>query len=270
MGATRSTSEKPTRYPEPRRLFVTTVLAVFAGEAAVMVLLRYLPPLQPAAEALLDALLLTGLVVPLLYLSLCAPMRRHIAERAKVEEELREAKTGLEARVAKRTAELDSTVDSLRREVEVRRRTEEDLRKTNVFIRSIVQSAPFLIVIYAVDTLRCSFANARLEDLLGYVPEEAAFEGQGFFRKILGPEDYAAFVRWNETLAQRGSVSQETRGLVLRDSKAEPKSCAVSVSVLSSTEDGAPKDALFVAMECRSESNRESPGGSWTGGRATD
>ena len=77
----------PERYQAPLRLFIVTAVSIFISEALVMFLISLLPPLSIPAEAFFDALSLTIIVSPLLYLFLYRPLIRHIRERKKAEEE---------------------------------------------------------------------------------------------------------------------------------------------------------------------------------------
>jgi len=83
----------------PQRLLLKLVAAIFLAEAFVMLLLQLAPPLAKSAAALLDATLLSALIVPALYTLLFRPMRRDA-------EALRRGRDELEARVEERTREL--------------------------------------------------------------------------------------------------------------------------------------------------------------------
>ncbi|WP_394787623.1 PAS domain S-box protein [Rhodoferax sp.] len=74
---------------QPKRLFATIALTVFAAEAFVMLLLHYLPQQTFWIDALLDASLLVALISPVLYFSLFKPLVAHNRERRKIEETLR-------------------------------------------------------------------------------------------------------------------------------------------------------------------------------------
>ncbi|MFY9261645.1 MAG: PAS domain S-box protein [Gallionella sp.] len=69
----------------PALIFFFIALTVFAAEAAVMVLLNFLPPLSWRDEVFIDALLLVLLITPALYFFLFQPMVAHIGERVKIE-----------------------------------------------------------------------------------------------------------------------------------------------------------------------------------------
>lgn len=68
-------------------LLALTAVSIFAAEALVMFIISALPQRLPMlAEAFLDAVLLTLIVVPILYFSFYRPLSSHMAERVRVEE----------------------------------------------------------------------------------------------------------------------------------------------------------------------------------------
>ena len=71
----------------PAYLLLFVVCAIFAAEALVMLLLKYLPPLTSYQVALLDASLLLLIVFPALYFLVFRPLRIHIDLRRQVESE---------------------------------------------------------------------------------------------------------------------------------------------------------------------------------------
>lgn len=74
-------------YFSPFRLLALTVLSVFVGEAAVMLLLARLPPLSVSFRAFLDSILLVVIVLPVLYFLELRPLVLHLRERRRGEEE---------------------------------------------------------------------------------------------------------------------------------------------------------------------------------------
>src|SRR5512139_1233096 len=104
-----TTLEKPPDYKEyasPVRLLLIIAAAVFVTEAGLMILLIILPPLPEVVTAMLDALVLTILIYPVLYRYVMRPMTQHINERQQVEVALRQMHDELELRVEERTHEL--------------------------------------------------------------------------------------------------------------------------------------------------------------------
>jgi len=90
----------PRLFRSPARLFAVTALSIFVAEAAVMFVLSALPQIPLPAEALLDAVMLTLTVLPVLYFFFYRPLSTHMTERVKMEEGreklIGELKTALE------------------------------------------------------------------------------------------------------------------------------------------------------------------------------
>ena len=76
----------PRLFRSPARLFAVTALSIFVAEAAVMFVLSALPQIPLPAEALLDAVMLTLTVLPVLYFFFYRPLSTHMAERVRMEE----------------------------------------------------------------------------------------------------------------------------------------------------------------------------------------
>jgi len=90
----------PRLFRSPARLFAVTALSIFVAEAAVMFVLSAIPQLPLSVEALLDAVMLTLTVLPVLYFFFYRPLSTHMAERVRMEEGreklIGELKTALE------------------------------------------------------------------------------------------------------------------------------------------------------------------------------
>lgn len=81
---------------QPLWLFLISGFAIFFSELLIMIFLFYLPPLSPLFEAVIDALLLSIMISPILYFSLFRPMVSYITQQEKTEEALVESKSELE------------------------------------------------------------------------------------------------------------------------------------------------------------------------------
>lgn len=77
----------PTRQ-SPVLLLFTVTITIFVSEIIVMVFLSSLPPLYVWAEALIDSLLLIGMIFPVLYFLVFRRSRLHVAELLRANEEL--------------------------------------------------------------------------------------------------------------------------------------------------------------------------------------
>ncbi len=233
----------------PARLMVLTALAVFVGEFLVMLLLARLPALEVGIEALLDATLITALVGPFLYLFLFRPMALQMEVRRKAEELLSEANESLERRVEERTAELRRGNELLRLEIEERREVEEKLWKSNEFVRSVLESAPCVVLIYELGRRRCSYVSGRVVDVLGYPPEEVCREDWDFLRHALEDREYSSLVEVGASVAEDADGAIFGGTYRLRKADGEWAEFGVKAVVLSRDTDGVAREILLTAVE---------------------
>jgi len=166
-------------------------VVIFVGEVIVMFVLAAIPPLSVATEAFVDGVMITALMVPFLYLLLSRPMAAEINRRRGAEEALGVLNLDLEKQVKERIDQLSQTNERLEREISEKRQARDEISKDHEFIRSVVEAAPCLFVIYDVGARRCVFANSHVEDLLGYSTEEVFEPGRDFLKEVLSPEDYS-------------------------------------------------------------------------------
>ncbi len=103
--------------------------------------------------------------------------REELLVRVKTHLELARLRKDLERRVAERTAELRSVNEDLKRELEARRRTEEELRESERRFRSIADTAPAGIFLSGADGPPF-YANKWLLTFLGATKEQ--IEGEGW------------------------------------------------------------------------------------------
>ncbi|UCE78457.1 MAG: PAS domain S-box protein [Nitrospiraceae bacterium] len=83
------TGEMYINYLSPLYLLLITTIAIFSVESIVMLFLSVFPPISPVGVALLDSSLLIMIIAPVLYFSLLRPLKKHIAERRRMEEVVR-------------------------------------------------------------------------------------------------------------------------------------------------------------------------------------
>ncbi|MFQ5586994.1 MAG: GAF domain-containing protein, partial [Thermodesulfobacteriota bacterium] len=115
---------------KPAYTLIITVLSIFVVEALIM---RFLPLLSHKFilyEAIADALLLTIVILPVLYLLLFRPMVSYIKAHELAEDGLRESHRELERRVEECTAEMNAANQVLQREIARRVQVEKSLRKS--------------------------------------------------------------------------------------------------------------------------------------------
>src|SRR5512146_1112528 len=89
----------PAHRVTPGRILATTIIGIILAEVVVMLLIEGIRPLPFALLVLLDALTMTVMIFPLLYLLSFRPLLSTLAERERAEKELRSAQADLELRV---------------------------------------------------------------------------------------------------------------------------------------------------------------------------
>jgi PAS domain S-box-containing protein len=94
-----------------------------------------------------------------------------ITDRKRAEEALQKAHGELELRVQERTAELLSTNDQLKREIEDRKRVEDNLRKSETRYRHLINSIPS-IVYRGYQDWSVDFIDEKIQLLTGFSKEE--------------------------------------------------------------------------------------------------
>ncbi|MBI4800874.1 MAG: response regulator [Desulfarculus sp.] len=96
---------------------------------------------------------------------------RYASERKKMEDRLRQAKTGLEEKVEERTRELYNAIRNLNEEVTERRLAEEALRESEAHYRLLAEN--ITDVIWTADLgLRFKYLSPSVKLLLGYQVQE--------------------------------------------------------------------------------------------------
>jgi PAS domain S-box-containing protein len=94
------------KYLSPFYLLLIITISIFVAETVVMLLLSVFPPVTAVSLAILDSSLLTIIVSPMLYFFLLHPLKIHVAERKRVEDQLRESQE-------KYRSLVESTEDSI-------------------------------------------------------------------------------------------------------------------------------------------------------------
>lgn len=124
----------------PLRLLLFTIISVLAAEIVVAWIIPELPPHPTITESIIDGLVTTLLMVPILYVFLFIPIRNtiHTLENTQQAlnhtlEELQSAHDELETRIQERTADLASANENLERR-------NRDLQALNSFGSQIIQS----------------------------------------------------------------------------------------------------------------------------------
>lgn len=74
-------------FHRPSYLLLITSGTIFVSEVFIMMILKYMPPLSPFKDALLDAILLSIMVLPSLYFFVFKLLNQHIAQQRRTEAE---------------------------------------------------------------------------------------------------------------------------------------------------------------------------------------
>lgn len=119
------------------------------------------------------------------------------AARARLTEQLREARDELERRVLERTRDLQRTVDALHGEVLARQQAEESLQASEEKFRTVFEQAPVGVATMTLDG-RFTKTNRAFQEMLGYgesemadlalddlVYAEASDQAKRFFRDLI-------------------------------------------------------------------------------------
>lgn len=132
----------------PFCLLLIVTASIFAAEALIMFVISFLPPSPRHVIMILDALLLTLLVFPMLYILLFKPMASNIAECRRAEDE---------SRRARRFAERCNT----------------ELIEKTIYIDSILSSSTGAAIAATGLDFRIKYFNPAAERFFGFRAEEA-------------------------------------------------------------------------------------------------
>ena len=111
---------------------------------------------------------------------------QNITERKKTEEELTLYRNNLEALMESRTAELRIANERLQNEINEHRKTEEALRSSETYYRTIFQNTGTAMVVMEEDTT-ISLTNTESEKFVGYRPSD--LEGKRRAIEFVAPDD---------------------------------------------------------------------------------
>ena len=181
----------------PHRIFVILMSAIFVSEAFIMLFIETLPPLPPSGRTLLDALLLSALIFPVLYLFVYRPFTAHIMVRKQTEEALRQVHDELEHRVTERTAELTHVNEELQKEITERKQVAAQLEDTLENLRKSLNTT-IQVLMSAIETRDAYTAGhqARSADLARAIATEMGL-----------PHDKIEAIRMAGTIHDIGKLS---------------------------------------------------------------
>jgi PAS domain S-box-containing protein len=148
----------------PSFLLLIIAATIFISELIIMIFLMQLPALPHFKEALIDAILLTIVVFPILYFLIFKPISSQ-------EDKLRKINENLESLVQERTEELFISNKNLKQEIAERIRADKLLLESKLKFQNLVENTSDWV--WEVDKEgRYTYVSPRIKDLLGYEPEE--------------------------------------------------------------------------------------------------
>ncbi len=139
--------------------------------------------------------------------------------------------------------------DALRAEIAERTRVERELRESQRFLENIADTAPAVIYVYDLVAQRNVYASRGMGEILGYTPEEVQAMGTSVFDRLLHPEDLALLgerLARQLALADGQTFDTEYR---MRRADGEWRWLQSRELVFRRTEDGAPGQILGFALD---------------------
>jgi PAS domain S-box-containing protein len=144
-------------------------------------------------------------------------LQHDITERKRAEELLREARHGLEIRVAHRTVDLTEANVRLQHEIAQREHAEQELRKAEHKYRTLVEQLPAVTYIWAVgDGNGLVYVSPQVESMTGFSPAECIADPELWIRQIHPDDRSRVLDQAVESIAAGKAFSCEYR-LLTRD-----------------------------------------------------
>jgi PAS domain-containing protein len=236
------------RYSTPLKLVITIAALVFAVEVIEPIFFPLLPPMSRRLEALLDGMVMTAVLAPLLYFLIVRRMVDQIARREAAEDELQRVNTELESLLNERTNDLVGASRQLSRLIDEQRGTEASLDRTNRFVGNVFEKAPCIILTFDAGSRQCVYVNGRITDLLGYSQDELAASMRDFVDELIwkSERDRFAAVLKEVSVAKEATVAHGTCGFVSAAGKRVE--LAFGVTVLDRTPTLQARNLLLTAM----------------------
>ncbi len=152
---------------KPAHLLAITVIGIFLAEVIAMVIISFLGTMSYVWLVLVDALIMIGIVFPVLYYLSFRPLLSTLSEREHALAELRHLQLELEQRVEQRTADLNQANRSLENEIAERKQAEEQLRYQATLLENVSDA-----IVATDERFRLTAWNAAAEVMYGWRTEE--------------------------------------------------------------------------------------------------
>lgn len=198
----------------PLNLFIITAASIFVSEAFIMLVLSEMSFFKiPLSVMLLDASLLTLLIVPVIYFSLLRPLGLNIEERLRTEEALKKANNDLEVRVIERTNILNRSNEDLKQEIVERIRVERESYEAKIRLEHLLHSVPAIIYSCKIkgDQFIPTWSSCRTNDLMGCDGNEC-LNDSNWWPEHIHPEDREqVFSNFPKKLFEDNQLTHEYR-----------------------------------------------------------
>jgi len=104
-------------FKTPIRFLLVTLLLIAWAEIIVMIIISFLPSMTIMTEALIDALLLSLIMLPMSYFFIFRPLKLHTISNEKMAKELREYRFNFNQLIKERTSEIIDANEHLQEEL---------------------------------------------------------------------------------------------------------------------------------------------------------
>jgi PAS domain S-box-containing protein len=215
--------------PENKDMIQESFMAVMKGEVVPAYELNYFTAsgtqiwIEINATPLIDKGKINGVLV----------VSRDITERKKIEEELELHRSNLETIIESRTAELRIANEQLQAEIGQHKKTEEALKSSEAYYRTIFQNTGTVMVVIEEDAT-ISLTNAECEKVIGYSPE--ALMGKRTVFEFVAKDDLKRvqeYYRIRRTDPDKAPRSYEARAV---DRSGNVKDILITVALIPGTQ----------------------------------
>ncbi len=152
----------------PTGILLILGAAIFVFEGSLMYVLSHFSSMKPWVLGVVDSIILTILLYPVMYYFVFRSMVKEITQRKQAEKELLKIKSGLEETVKERTKELSEKNDKLECEIRERVQIQLELKK----LARAIHNSPVSVVITDPDGT-IEYVNPKFTQVTGYTSEEA-------------------------------------------------------------------------------------------------
>jgi PAS domain S-box-containing protein len=152
---------------KPVQMLAITIAGIFLAEVVAMIVISFLGAMDYVWLVLVDALIMTTIVFPVLYILSFKPLLAYLQQRELALAELRVLQLELEQRVVQRTADLNHANRSLENEVAEGKRSEEQLAYQAWLLDNVNDA-----IVASDEQYRLTAWNAAAEAMYGWRAQE--------------------------------------------------------------------------------------------------